>query len=542
MEINKVYGKIPCTFLFLYYICITCLPNFSMKKITYLLIILLGILPHHLRAADQPVDSLLTAFQQTKGKNRIQIANQLATHYQELSDTLFVFNDKTPDDELEFLIMYWGGEYANEEGNYQLSKDLVEQAIPLCRNEEDLGNCYSLASAVYTRLGDFPTALKYDELCLELDRKSGIPENLSSSLNNIAALYVTANQPEKAVQYIQEAIQVERPLNRPSVLAIRLGMASEILINLGRGTEALAMAEEAVQLEQAHGKAAKVPVRLSQLAAVYMKLDRLQEAYDTYLKAKDGLEKEGNLNSLSITLCQLGVVCSRQNKWDEACDYYLQSAELCQKTGNLYIESKARHYAWELLRERDPKAALEQLERYTLLADSLYTTQTAENLTEFNVKYETAEKEHQIELQREQLANHRLGLILLAVLALAALIGCILTWRLAMLRGKTNKMLVRTNLLKDRLLSLAKTENEKQIQEVATEMSQLGAMPQIHLTKRERQVVALCCTGKLNKEIADELDISLRTVEAHKTNIFKKLGINTTVELMKYAHQSGIIT
>lgn len=51
------------------------------------------------------------------------------------------------------------------------------------------------------------------------------------------------------------------------------------------------------------------------------------------------------------------------------------------------------------------------------------------------------------------------------------------------------------------------------------------------LTTREQQVMELILAGKLNKVIADELQISMRTVEVHRANLFEKMGVRTAVEL-----------
>mgnify|MGYP002413690820 FL=1 len=48
---------------------------------------------------------------------------------------------------------------------------------------------------------------------------------------------------------------------------------------------------------------------------------------------------------------------------------------------------------------------------------------------------------------------------------------------------------------------------------------------------RERQVMERILAGKLNKVIADELAISMRTVEVHRANVFEKMGVRTAVEL-----------
>ena len=51
------------------------------------------------------------------------------------------------------------------------------------------------------------------------------------------------------------------------------------------------------------------------------------------------------------------------------------------------------------------------------------------------------------------------------------------------------------------------------------------------LTTRERQIMELVVAGKYNKVIADELNISMRTVEVHRANLFDKMQVKTAVEL-----------
>ncbi len=55
------------------------------------------------------------------------------------------------------------------------------------------------------------------------------------------------------------------------------------------------------------------------------------------------------------------------------------------------------------------------------------------------------------------------------------------------------------------------------------------------LTTRESQVLKRIVAGRLNKQIADDLGISIKTVEAHRANIMEKLGANTVADLLKIA-------
>lgn len=79
----------------------------------------------------------------------------------------------------------------------------------------------------------------------------------------------------------------------------------------------------------------------------------------------------------------------------------------------------------------------------------------------------------------------------------------------------------------------------KVAQEVLQEYSQADSSEeQYALTARERKVLQLLASGKSNKEIALLLGISPKTVSVHRTNIMNKLGVQNTVELIRFAAQN----
>lgn len=62
------------------------------------------------------------------------------------------------------------------------------------------------------------------------------------------------------------------------------------------------------------------------------------------------------------------------------------------------------------------------------------------------------------------------------------------------------------------------------------------------LTSREREVLQMLAEGKSNKEVASALDLSLHTVETHRSNILQKLNLHSIPELILYAVRKGIVS
>jgi DNA-binding NarL/FixJ family response regulator len=65
----------------------------------------------------------------------------------------------------------------------------------------------------------------------------------------------------------------------------------------------------------------------------------------------------------------------------------------------------------------------------------------------------------------------------------------------------------------------------------------LVGLPEI--TDREAEVLRLISWGHSNKDIANRLDLSVKTIEVHKTNAMKKLGMNSRIDIVRYAVLQG---
>jgi two-component system response regulator FixJ len=93
---------------------------------------------------------------------------------------------------------------------------------------------------------------------------------------------------------------------------------------------------------------------------------------------------------------------------------------------------------------------------------------------------------------------------------------------------------------KSDLMAALKAAGRAGEQPVVTSHEQQKAEEQIaHLTNREREVLIGLVQGHLNKQIAYDLDISPRTVEVHRANVMKKLGVHSLSEMLQIAFLAG---
>ena len=86
-----------------------------------------------------------------------------------------------------------------------------------------------------------------------------------------------------------------------------------------------------------------------------------------------------------------------------------------------------------------------------------------------------------------------------------------------------------SNVLADRFLSRKSGVRKTEVED------------QYHLTKKEKQILSMVIDGKQNKQISESLDISIRTIETHRFNIMKKLGVNNAVDMVNKTIKENLV-
>lgn len=398
--------------------------------------------------AQDSIRIMYDQFSLAKGKERIRLANLLTAKMKEKgeTDTLFHFYGK--DKTVDFIIL-------KSMADHYDALQIPDSALAFCKRatavhpeglcEEELADCLNNISMICQRTGRFLEALAAQKQCYEYDIKSGNPEFLSSSTNNLASLYLATRQFTAAKETILKSIEIECKLNRDDRLAIRYGLASEIFLNMDSLDEALRYAQMAYNLDKEGERTGKMAIRMSQMAAVLIKMNRLEEARANIEKALPLLHQFQNLNSEAISHNQLGQIYLQESKDAQAAEQFRTATALAKKIGNPLIEMNAQKGLSQALKDTNPTAAFLCLERYTELSDSIYKEESASQINQFHSINKAQElKENNIILNNKNESQRRylryvIVISILTVLLLASFIAIL--YHLLRARNMANSMM-----------------------------------------------------------------------------------------------------
>lgn len=367
--------------------------------------------------------------------------------------------------------------------------------------------------------------------CIELSSYIEPMFLLSSSLFNIASIYHQNGENDKALEYITKSITVDSKRGSDSILALRYLLAAEILYDKGEYAKAIEMADAGrpyARMRSNHNVEARLmlmQVKCGEaLAGSGPDWAELEKGYREALDTLSYRNPRRNYISDPYRpefLYRLGLVVAAQGRDADSC--FLGAIEASKKSSRLYgrnplIEMECcRKLAEKHLEDGDEAGAAQFLEDAQRLSYAPYVQKLSTKMSLSQLEFIRQEKE--MEIRQQKVKSH----ILLLVLSIfsAALVCLGLMYR--------------------QQVKQKRTIEAKNAQLLKAVVGDNVPMPEIKLSKREKDVLAMCCQGMISKEIAGSLNLSVRTVESHKANLFRKFGVNTTNELISIAFKSGLV-
>lgn len=407
-------------------------------------------------------------------------------------------------------------------------------------------------------LGDEDTAIQMYDIC---STYTGMIEPmflLSSSLYNVASIYYESGAYAVADEYITKSIYIDTQRNGDSVHALRFLLAAKISYAQGDYEKALSLVAQGKECSEInHNK--NVEGRLMLLEAnCYEALagdspdwhtleKSYSEAYDTQLSAYQTLPHRSSNPYLAESCYDLGRVKVVLGKLDEAEQYFKDAVDYSGETTSMRGKSPIitlqtfNELASLMQMKGRPDLAAEYSARANALSFVPYVMEMSTKLSLSQMEFIRRQKDVQIEHQTVRARAFLIGAIFMMVMFVILLLLFLRQVRMRRTIEQKNAQLLKLSFQKDKLINIIKSDESSTV-EIPEDISRDTDMPEVKLSKREKDVLILCSKGLMNKEIASALNISVRTVETHKLNICHKVGVSTTAELVAFAYRYGWIT
>lgn len=436
---------------------------------------LIGLILMATSLAAHEIDSLYSAFLANRGENAIRIANEIM----DMSDDTTRFTTETSaelvSEALLKKLIFWHYDRAEmaEAVNYtNKAKVGYEQRGDLF----NLAGCYNILGVAYQRMGQLEEAIdsynRCNEVMAQLNEQEANPfyeKNIRYTTNNMAAIYTSMGEFEVAEEMYYKCINMvgvmendmdylDMATYQQNLANVYLSQAETLEGNLKKEKvgKAVALAEQALEYSlEYNDKSGKIIQRQMVVASAYFADDRMDQAFGMLAQALQSAEDEEDRFLQTEVELLYGRFYNEMGQYRES-ESHFQKAILLSTEGQ-YEEclSKAYKGACDAAKHFAPGKALEYFEKSVAIHDSVFNEKQQALIRDYQVKYDLAEKEHQLEIQEKNNRTQAAELIILFVFALLLVVIMIILVRLIRVRKRQNETLARLNDTQNRILSVA---------------------------------------------------------------------------------------
>jgi len=259
-----------------------------------------------------------------------------------------------------------------------------------------------------------------------------------------------------------------------------------------------------------------------------------EEALGTFRELNYATAVEQTLQSMSENLLEQGNANQALASANEALEVALQNS-IIQDLPFIY-ELITKIY----ISKSDYRQAYEYQRKHYAIQDSIFNSEKSLQIHELKTRYETEQKQHQIELLTTQYELSKLNLlkkkreqyafifVIIFLVVIGGLVGYVI-----ITRARLNQQLLSQEI--DNLRLKINSFVEGSAQDLDIKMEEVNEKLITPLSEREFEILMLAISDQSNGAIADKLFVSVNTVKFHLKNVYEKLGVSNRKEALQFA-------
>jgi len=408
-------------------------------------------------------------------------------------------------------VLCGAGFLASWRRDLERATSLSEESLALFRelgDERGIGRALYNLALVANNQEDYSRGRMLAEESAVLLRKVGDKGNLVWSLNSLGYAALRQRDYERAADFYQGALALSREIGDITSIALLLPDVGQVFQFQGEYERAIPLLEESLILLRQLNSKTGIPYTLAQLGQVALHQGDYEKAKAWCEESLSLLRELGYTESMHWPLDLLGITACRQGEYERAATFFREALALNKRFG--YRQGIAENLAGlgaVAAEQGQFEPAVKLFGAAEALLDVVGTDLGPADREQYR---------HCVAAVRAQLDE--------ATFATAWAEG----------RAMTREQAI------DYAFGLAVPS--QQVTHSAHPLSPRRVTKQEFggLTPRERQVAALVAQGKSNREIADELVLSERTVENHVGNILSKLGFGSRAQIAGWVVEKGL--
>ncbi|MFD2144110.1 tetratricopeptide repeat-containing sensor histidine kinase [Mucilaginibacter antarcticus] len=276
---------------------------------------------------------------------------------------------------------------------------------------------------LYADKGDNVKALNHYHQAQSGAEKIADKNLLAHVYKNIGALYISWKKFEEALAYYDKGELIAASINEDELVADCQNNKGTVYEQQKKYDMALAVYKNALKVYTKKNIPAKISMVLSNLAIVYKFKKDFGASLQYNLKALALSEKSNDKWIMAATYNNIGGLYSAMNNYQQAIMYATKSKDLATKIDAIeIIETAYETMADAASKAGDYKNAYLYHQQFMQSKDKFINLESTKQLSELNVKYETAKKQKLIQQQQLEILRRNMTIMVIAIVFLAALV------------------------------------------------------------------------------------------------------------------------